>query len=181
MTRLTALLCAFALVAQFGCAGVSKSKKKANTSATRIGIYDSRAIAVAFIGSEVYKLTAGKKMAEMMAEYKKAKLEGDKERVKKLKAWGEIQQDLLHKQAFSTAPVNNILEHISDQLPEIKKRVNVELFVSKWDTETLDKHKSAKHVDVTMLFVEAFKPNVTQKKRAIEIQKHNPVSFKNDK
>ena len=33
----------------------------------RIGIYDSRAITVAFVGSEVYKATAGKEKAELEA------------------------------------------------------------------------------------------------------------------
>ncbi|MCK4249402.1 MAG: hypothetical protein KAX15_06445, partial [Candidatus Omnitrophica bacterium] len=105
----------------------------------------------------------------------KAESEGDSKRVEELKAWGEAQQALLHKQGFSTAPVDDILEHITDQLPEIKKSANVELLVSKWDTKTLAEYKLAEHVDVTMRLVEAFKPNEKQKKSAIEIQKHDPV------
>jgi hypothetical protein len=141
----------------------------------RIGVYDSRAIAVAFVGSEFYKATAGKEMAEKMAEYKKAESEGDQEKLAELKAWGEAQQALLHKQGFSTAPVDDILEHIAGQLPRIKKEADVELLVSKWDKETLTEHKSAEQIDVTMRLIEAFKPNEKQKKSAIEIQKHDPV------
>ena len=58
----------------------------------------------------------------MLAEYKKAKAKGNSKRVEELKAWGEVQQVLLHKQAFSTAPVDDILAHISDQLPAIKMK-----------------------------------------------------------
>jgi len=175
MTRLVILNIALALIAQAGYTETQGAKEDADNPVTRIGIYDSRAIAVAFVGSEVYKVTAGKKLADMMAEYKKAEAEGDKTRVEELKAWGQAQQALLHKQGFSTAPVDDILGHINDQLPRIKGEADVEMLVSKWDTETLARHKSAKQVDVTMLLVEAFKPSEKQKKSATGIQKHDPV------
>jgi len=165
----------FVLVAAFAQAETSEPQKKADSLSTRIGIYDSRAIAVAFVGSEVFKAIVGKKMADMMAEYKKAGSEGDEKRVEELKAWGEAQQALLHKQGFSTAPVDDILGHITDRLPEIKKQAKVDMLLSKWNTQALAKHKQAEQVDVTMLLVEAFKPNEKQKKSAIEIQKHEPV------
>ncbi len=141
----------------------------------RIGTYDSRSIAVGFVGSEVYKRTAGKILQEKAAAYKKAKESGDKEMMKKLNAWGENQQYLLHQQAFSTAPVDNILKHIADKLPEIRKQTNVDLLVSKWDKQTLDKHKSAVRVDVTLQLLDSFKPNARQKKSALEIRKHEPL------
>lgn len=169
------LFCGLMLFAQVGCVKIPESKKEADTPMTRIGTYDSRAIAVAFVGSEVYNDTVGETMAEMMEEYRKAESEGDKKRVEELRSWGKAQQALRHKQGFSTAPVDDILEHITDQLPAIKRQANVELLVSKWDTKTLARHKSAQHVDVTMLLVETLKPNEKQKKSAIEIQKHDPV------
>jgi hypothetical protein len=141
----------------------------------RIGIYDSRAIAIAFVGSEVYNGTVGKEMAKKVAEYKKAESEGDQEKLAELRALGEAQQSLLHKQGFSTSPVDDILVHITGQLPEIKKQAGVELLVSKWNEKILEEHKSAARVDVTMQLIEAFKPNEKQKKSAIEIQKHDPV------
>ncbi|MHC4062053.1 MAG: hypothetical protein ACYSR6_10680, partial [Planctomycetota bacterium] len=92
MARLETVACALVMFAGIGCAETAKPEKRVSTSAARIGIYDSRAIAVAFVGSEVYKATVGKKMADMMAdEYKKAESEGDKKRVEELKAWGEAQ------------------------------------------------------------------------------------------
>ncbi len=175
MKKLTILGTALLFIAQVGCAGARGEGENATTPVTRIGTYDSRAIAVAFVGSEVYKVTAGKKLADMMAEYKKAKAAGDKKRVEELKALAEAQQALLHKQGFSTAPVDDILDHINNQLPAIKKQANVGLLVSKWDKRTLAKHMSAERVDVTMNLVEAFKPNDKQRKSAIEIQKHAPV------
>ncbi len=151
------------------------AENKENPGTTRIGVYDSRSIAIAFIDSGVYKKTDGKLMAKKMKEYKKAKEEENQERIKELEAWGEERQALLHKQGFSTAPVNNILAHISDQLPEIKKQAQVEVLVSKWDDATLAKYSDAKKTDVTMLLVDAFQPHEKQRKSAREIQKKNPV------
>jgi len=170
-------LCALLFLATVGCVETAEPEKNNSTSETRIGIYDSRAVAVAFVGSEVYKATDGKKMADMMTEYKKAETEGNSERVEELKAWGEAQQKLLHKQAFSTAPVDDILTHIKDDILKIEKDAGLTIIVSKWDTKALAKHKQAQQVDVTMLLVEAFTPNGKQKKSAIEIQKSDPVSL----
>jgi len=142
---------------------------------SRVGVYDSRAIAIAFVGSELYHATDGKQLAEMMAEYDKAKAEGNQKRMAELEAWGEAHQELLHKQGFSTAPVDGILEHIADQLPKIKEQAGVDGIVSKWDTEALAKLQATEQVDITMLLVEAFKPTDQQKKWAIEAQKHDPV------
>jgi len=175
MTRLTVLGIALAFIAYVGCAEPMNPNDSADSHVTCIGTYDSRAIAVAFVGSKVYKDTAGKELADMLQEYKKAEAEGDTKRVEELKTWGESQQALLHRQGFSTAPVDNVLEYISEQLPKIMNRTGVELLVSKWDAKTLAKYQSAERVDVTMRLVEAFKQNDKQKKIAIEIQKYDPV------
>lgn len=141
----------------------------------RVGVYDSRAIVVAFVGSPAYKAADGKKLTEMMAEHERAKADGNQNRVAELEAQGKAQQVLLHKQGFSTAPVDEILKHIKDQIPEIAKAAGVGPIVSKWDKEALAKYKSAELVDVTMALVDAFKPNDRQRKSAIEIQKHDPI------
>lgn len=122
MTRLTVLGIALAFIAYVGCAEPMNPNDSADSHVTCIGTYDSRAIAVAFVGSKVYKDTAGKELADMLQEYKKAEAEGDTKRVEELKTWGESQQALLHRQGFSTAPVDNVLEYISEQLPKIMNR-----------------------------------------------------------
>lgn len=164
-------------IAILGNLHAEDSKKRKNISKKRIGIYDSRAIAIAFVGSEVYRATAGRKLAGMMKKYNKAKAEGDKQKIKELKKRGKAQQALLHKQAFSTASIENILKHITDRLQKIKKQTGVDMIVSKWDTQTLAKHKSAEQVDITMFLVEAFKPNDRQLKCAKNILKKPPVAL----
>lgn len=141
----------------------------------RIGIYDSRAIAVAFVGSEVYKETAGKVLEERMAARKKAKENGDQERVDELEKWGKAQQARLHKQAFSGAPVDDILAHIPKKVAVIKKGAKVTAIISKWDKKALAEHEGAERLDVTLKLVDAFKPTAKQRKSAVEIQKSEPV------
>jgi len=81
-------------------------------------------------------------------------------------------------QGFSTAPVDNILEHIKDRLPAVKQKAGVSVLVSKWDKKTLAKYPSAELVDVTPELIDAFDPNERQRKSAIAIQKHKPISLK---
>jgi len=161
-------LCVVAVLAEEPAATRSDAK-------LRVGVYDSRAIAVAFVNSAAYKASDGKKLAEMNAEHDKAKAEGNQKRVAELEAWGKAQQALLHKQGFSTAPVDDILKHIKDQMPEIAKAAVVGPIVSKWDKQALAKYKSAELVDVTMALVNAFHPTEKQKQWAIEIQKQDPI------
>lgn len=162
------------------CAGVVLAEEPVavrSEAKLRVGVYDSRAIVIAFVDSPAYKASDGKKLAEMRAEHDKAKAEGNEKRVAELEAWGKAQQVLLHKQGFSTAPVDDILKHIKDQLPEIAKAAGVGPIVSKWDKAAIAKYKSAELVDVTMAMVKAFQPTVGQLKAATEVQKQEPISL----
>jgi hypothetical protein len=144
----------------------------------RIGVYDSRAIVVAFVGTDAWKNSVGKELADKKAENDKAKSEGNQKRVAELEAWGKAQQARLHKQGFSTAPVDDILKHIKNKMPEIAKSAGVGPIVSKWDTETLAKYKSAEQVDITMALVDAFQPTKERRQIAADIQKHKPIPLK---
>ena len=151
--------------------GTGDSSKATGAEDTVVGTYDSRAIAVAFPGTEIFKQT----MADLESRQAKAKAGGDTTEIKNLEAEAQSLQAMLHKQAFSTAPVDNILLHIAEQLPEIKKQAGVELIVSKWDTQELAKYESSQKKDVTILLVEALKPTADGKKMAIEIMKSKPL------
>jgi hypothetical protein len=175
MTKRTLLGAALVLMTQVAGAEPPRSRNNPDKVVFRIGTYDSRAVAVAFVGSKIYEATTGRELSDLMAAYRKAEAEGDTKRVAELKAQGEAQQALRHKQGFSTTPVDDLLRHIDEQLPEIMRATNVDLLVSKWDEKTLSMHPSAEFIDVTMHLIEAFKPNEKQKRSAIEIQKHNPV------
>ena len=157
------------MMALTGCARESASAPAG--ARERIGVYDSRAIAVAFAGSEVFN----EWMSALAEEHAKATAAGDQKRVAELEAEAAERQKLMHKQGFSTAPVDNILEQVRDRLPAIKEKTGVSVLVSKWDTDMLAKHSATERVDVTIELIDAFNPNERQRRSAIEIQKHKPI------
>ena len=163
----------FLLMAAIGLSATAFAAEPA-PSKPRIGVYDSRAVAVAFAGSDAHKAW----MKPLITEHEKAKAAGDTKRMKELEAEGKARQKRAHTQAFATAPVDDILDHVKDQLPEIRSRAGVSVLVSKWDKKQLAKHKSAERVDVTLALVDAFKPNEKQRKSAIDIQRHKPISIR---
>jgi hypothetical protein len=137
----------------------------------RIGTYDSRAIVIAWAGTQSFN----EWMGALQSELNKAQAAGDQKKVEELEAEGAARQQLMHLQGFSTAPVDDILAYIEDSLPKIQQDANVTMLVSKWDQETLAKYPSAELVDVTMMLVDAFQPNERQRQSAIEIQKQEPI------
>lgn len=154
-----------------GCGQEDRNAEAPTESVTRIGVYDSRAIAVAFVGSEEFKTA----MAALKAEHEAAAAVGDEQRVAALEAQAAAQQERLHQQGFATAPVDDILTHVADQLPAIKAGASVETLVSKWDQAALSTYPTAERVDVTMALVDALAPTDRQRERAIEIQKVDPA------
>ena len=73
------VVCAVCLCMPAGCAG--RLTEGQYGGQVCVGVYDSRAIAIAFVGSPAYNATDGKRLAAMRAEYEKAKAAGDEERM----------------------------------------------------------------------------------------------------
>ena len=142
-----------------------------NTEVSKIGIYDSRAVAVAYAGSDLFNQS----LAPTLAEYKKAKDSGNAAKMAEIEKQMQNLQKLLHKQGFSTASVDDILKQIEPRLPQIKKDAGVDILVSKWDTTVQTNGKVV--IDVTMRLVDEFHPSERQRKSATEIQKHKPISL----
>jgi hypothetical protein len=137
----------------------------------RIGVYDSRAVAVAWVGSPTFNAT----MKPLYDEAATAKAAGDAERLKEINAKGEARQRQLHMQGFSTAPVDDILAHLGERLPAIRQTAGVATLVSKWDKAALARYEGAERVDVTMALVDALEPNARQRQCAVSVQQHKPV------
>jgi hypothetical protein len=114
-------------------------------------------------------------MNEMRTEYEKAQAAGDEKRVKELEAEGPAQQELMHKQGFSTWPVDNILEMIKEKIPEIAKQANVDIIVSKWTI--VYQRPGIEFTNVTDLMVKPFNPDEKTLETIKEIQKQDPVSL----
>ena len=162
-----------ALILIVGLAQPGLAQERNSTAKERIGIYDSRAIAVAFAGSAQHE----KELSQLKADHKKAKEAGDLAAVARFEAAGKARQAKAERQGFSTAPVDDILVHLTNALPEIQRTARVTTILSKWDETELKKHPQAEMVDVTMKLVDALQPNARQRKYAIEIQKQKPISL----
>jgi len=139
----------------------------------RVGIYDSRSIAVAFAGSAAQE----QELRELKAAHQKARTADDRKEMARLEAEGKAMQQKAHQQAFSTAPVDDLLAHITNALPDIQKAARVTALISKWDQAELKKHPGAETVDVTVPLIDAFHPNERQRKHALDIQKQKPISL----
>lgn len=136
----------------------------------RVGVYDSRAVAIAFANSEMHNEVVKQKMAD----HDKAKADGDQAKVKELEAWGNTQQERLHLQGFGTEPVSDILAHIKDELPRIASDTGVDVIVSKWQLDFTA--KDAQFVDVTQAMVMPFKPSDKVKNWIRQLKDNPPVS-----
>ena len=140
-------------------------------SQERIGIYDSRAIAIAFTGGEVFQET----MKEMRQEYEQATAAGDEATLTRIDTLMQERQKLLHAQGFSTAPVDELLDHYSAAIPALLEEAGVSALISKWDGEALSEHSEVRRVDMTESLVDLITADPKQRKAAMEILDQDPV------
>lgn len=137
----------------------------------RIGIYDSRAVAIAYAGSPIHDRI----LKDKMAERDKAKADGDEDGVKELEAWGQEHQQRMHHQGFGSAPVTEMLAHIKDQLPRIAADAGVDVIVSKWQLDYID--PDMEPVDITLKIIAPFEPKPQALKWIEQLKDKQPLSY----
>jgi Skp family chaperone for outer membrane proteins len=170
LMNLLVLSCVFAAYSII-LASESHAGGKEEASVLRIGVFDSRAVAIAYARSEPFR----KRIDDMKAEHRKATEAGNEARAKELATAGPELQDMLHKQGFSTWPVDNILEKIEAAIPGIAEKAGVDVIVSKWDV--VYQRPGVELVNITDFMVEPFQPNEDTMKVIAEIQTQPPVSL----
>ena len=137
----------------------------------RIGVYDSRAVAVAYCDTPYHRdLTGG--LDDALED---ATRRGDKNEIERCAAAVWEARKRLGRQGFCGAPIDDLLRHIADRLPAIRQAAGVECLISKWNAEALAKYPNARTVDVTDLLVDAFEPNDRQRAHAASIRTVAPV------
>ena len=144
---------------------------KTNTTPTRIGTYDSRAVAFEWFWSGKHQ----SQLNELMQTARAAKTAGDTNRFHELDATLRQHQDEMHREVFSTAPPTEALTELKERLPEIQKAAGVSAIVSKWDDAALKKYPNAEQVDVTDRLVREFKPTAKQLKVISGFEKSKPL------
>ena len=147
----------------------SRVLSQQETNKTRIGIFDSRCIAVTYGKSDEFM----KELDALKNEVAKAKESGKEELAKELEKQGPTQQVLMHQQVFSNASINNILEKLKDKLPTLAKDNNIQIIISKWEIPFAD--ETFEYVDITDQLVKLFSPDEQTKKIIDNIKVMDPI------
>lgn len=142
-----------------------------NTAPTRIGIYDSRAVAYAHFSTAEHMQQINKSKQAAQA----ARDAGQTNRFQELAAVLRQEQDEIHREVFSTAPATDAMAALKERLPEIQKEAGVSALISKWDDAVLKKYPDAEQVDVTDRLVREFKPTDKQLKVISEFEQSQPL------
>jgi len=140
-------------------------------SAMRIGVYDSRSVALAYGRSEEHMRAVG----AMHQEYEKAKADKNEARIKELEQEGPWEHIRLMQQVFSTAGVTNIMAKVKEALPAIAREAGVSLICSKWEMPYKD--AAVETVDLTVPIAKLFKPDEQTLKIIDQMKGQEPVPF----
>jgi hypothetical protein len=133
----------------------------------RIGVYDPRAVALAYAHSQVF----GQRLGEKQKEMEKAKAGNDQAKIKELKAWGQDAQVRLHLQGFAGAAVDDILVGVQDQLSKVAQATNVQAITLRPDYTVPD----VEVVDVTDDLVKLWDPDAQTLKVIASLKKVAPL------
>ena len=138
----------------------------------RIGVYDSRGIAIAYAHSQFNEGWYQKMKAQLDA----AEASGDEQKVKELKEAGKKEQAKKHLQGFGTAPVHEYLEYVKDHIPGVAKAAGVDVIVSKWEFDYMA--SDADVADVTMELAKLFEPKEKAYKWIEQMKDKDPIPAK---
>ncbi len=123
--------------------GAQGTNETSENPTVTVGTFDSRAVAIACVRSDAF----ADRMRALHAELDQARTAGDEKRVAELEAMGPAMQKQIHGQGFGTAPVDDIIARIEDELSGIAKEAGVDVIAPKWALAY--RRPAAKFVDVT--------------------------------
>ena len=121
----------------------------------RVGVYDSRAVSYSYYWSPPVKHDRD----ELVARARAAKAAGDGAHLKVLTARIDASQKQSMLEVFSTAPAEEAMTSLADQMSAILGELGVSRLVSKWDEAGLKDVPVEDRVDATERLVRAFFPS----------------------
>jgi hypothetical protein len=139
----------------------------ANQPSVRIGTYDPRAIAMAYVGSDMFRNI----MAKHREAYDAAKAANDIDAQHAQQEWGRLSQTRIHLQGFGGAPVDDILDQVRDAIPQVATDAGVQVITSKADYAGSD----VELIDVTDKLVALFHPSAKTLKTIAGLRKMTPI------
>lgn len=136
----------------------------------RVGVYDSRGVAIAYGQCSEFKA----KIDQMKAEHAAAKAAGDTARATELGEEGPWLQERMHMQGFGNLPVDDILEGREEMIAKVADSAGVDLIVPSvaWMGDGVET------VDVTEALAIAFGLDEADAKELVgELRKNEPVTL----
>ncbi len=151
------------------CVGHAPAQESATKPAIRVGVYDSRGIAIAWARSAEFS----QGMMKLRADFEQAKAQGDTAQARKLETQGQAMQVRMHLRGFSTAGAGDLLAKVADRLPAVAREAGVALIVSKWELPYKD--PAVEVIDVTVPVAKLFAPDEQTLKILSELAAQQPV------
>lgn len=139
-----------------------------DTPALRVGVFDSRAVALAYGRSKEFI----EWVDEQYARGKKLEAEGKKAELVALEREMKARQARMHRQVFGNSRIDDILEKVAPSLPQVAQGANVSVIV----VAEVYHRPDVEIVDVTEPLVALFEPDEKTRKMIEDLRKHPPVS-----
>jgi Skp family chaperone for outer membrane proteins len=156
-------------VLALGLALAALALRPATDVPMRIGVYDSRAVAVACANSPSFRTVHAKLMERM----KTAKEKGDAKEIAAIEREGMLRQVMMHEQGFGKGSVAAMAALVKDSIAALAVSENLSLVVSKW--EVVYSAKDIEHVDVTEKIAGFFGPNEKVKGWLKDLSRQEPI------
>ena len=158
---------AFATVAPLaGCAASGRHETQSAQSQAHVGVYDSHAVAIAWFRSASFQ----ESMRELQREHAGARAAGYTTRAAELDARAPAIQEQAHLQGFGTAPVDDVLARVAQEIPALRERAGVNELVSMWAPNAPVEGAT----DVTDDLVRLFHPDAETLRVTREIRSKQP-------
>jgi hypothetical protein len=138
-------------------------------AAQRLGVYDSRGVAIAYASSKHNDAFH----AAVKARHDAAKQAGDTAAMATIEAEMQTRQKQFHQMGFSKADVSTLLEPIAAQLPAFADRAGIDVLVSKWEIDWL--RGGVELVDVTEELAKLYEPKPQAMQWVRDIRTKEPL------
>jgi hypothetical protein len=150
---------------------ISSGNKTNAQTKVRIGVFDSRAVAIVFYQSKFSNVKEN--FGTLHTKMKEAKEKDDKDAIAKIEREASLRQVMMHEQGFGRGSINNVTGAIKDKLAQLAKSENLSVIVSKW--ELVFSGADVVSIDVTEKIVDFFEPNEKIKSMMKEIMESEPL------
>lgn len=136
---------------------------------TRVGVFDSRAIALARFHCPDFDNPA----KQLHAKLEHAQQQGDEKEIARLKRLGPLHQAHLHDLVFGSGSVNKYFKELKERLSAIAQEENLVMIVSKWETANLT--ADVVLVDITEKLVDLYHPDENIRRMKEGVKNSEPV------